>query len=296
MKLNPFPVIGGNLALAPWSLHHVNIPHLPTLDTEANDVKGWLKPHLVWMLSARERKLTKTHENDPLALVKDTIHTIFHHATGIAGGPLRRVFGLRDKPSTECDTIIFISDVRFDLSCHTLVCDAYVLPLMPSLMSEIRGDFGKLIQEGNIFNVGVYGDEMRAWKQLLPALAERCRSWKHASNCEYATRGKVPLSVEMHFNPLCSCGRGKDVEGLKKVELWSKFAPLVHRIALSPLFAVSYLEPVTRDPEAGRCAVCRGKGKPKMMKCAKCTKVRYCSRDCQRKDWEAHKPKCKPAQ
>ncbi|KAJ7186777.1 hypothetical protein C8R46DRAFT_981063 [Mycena filopes] len=292
MNLNHFPVVGQALAFTPWSLHVVNLSRLPVLDTRASDVTGWLKPHLAWMLSARERKLTKTHENDSLALVKDTIHTIFRHASGTAG-PIRRVFGLRDKPSTECDTIIFISDVRFDLASHTLICDGYVLPLTPALMNEIRGDFGKLVREGDIFNVGVYGDEMRAWKQLLPSFAERCRSWRHTDNCEYASKRKVPLSLEMHLNPLCTCGRGKDVEGMKSVPLGRKFAHLVTRIAMSPLFALSYLEPVVRDPEAGRCSVCRGKGKPRMKKCAVCTKVRYCSQECQRADWESHKPRCK---
>ncbi|KAJ6591246.1 hypothetical protein DFH09DRAFT_1420308 [Mycena vulgaris] len=294
MKLNPFPVVGENLALAPWSMHQINLSRLPTLDTGASDVQSWLKPHLAHMLSARERKLTKNHENDALALVKDTIHTIFYHASGTSGGPLRRVFGLRDKPSTEYDTIIFISDVKFDLASHTLVCDGYVLPLTPAIFAIISGEFGKLIQESNIFNVGIYGDEMKAWKQLLPAFAERCRSWKHTSSCEYVAQGKVPLSDEMHYNPLCSCGRGKDVEGMSKVKAWSKFAPLATRIAMSPLFAVSYLESVTRDLLVGRCSVCRRKGKPKMMKCAKCKKVRYCSRECQKKDWdERHKAKCK---
>ncbi|KAJ7507372.1 hypothetical protein B0H11DRAFT_1849934 [Mycena galericulata] len=294
MRLNPFPVVGEKLALTPWSLHRVNLSHLPILDTGSSDVEGWLKPHLAWMLSARERKLTKTHENDVIALVKNTIHTIFRNASGIGGGPVRGVFALRDKPSTECDTILFISDVKFDLEAHTLICDGCVLPLTPALMGIIRGDFEKLVREGNIFNVGVYGDEMRAWKQLLPALAERCRSWKHARTCEYAMQKKVPLSVDMHSIPLCSCGRGKNVEGMTKAQVWRNFSPFVTRIAMSPLFAVSYLDSVPKDLEAGRCSVCRGKGKPKMRRCSKCQKVRYCSQDCQRKNWEAHKPKCTP--
>ncbi|KAJ7822353.1 hypothetical protein B0H13DRAFT_1920193 [Mycena leptocephala] len=251
MKLNPFPVVGTDIALAPWSFHQLNLARLPVLDINAAGIEKWVKPHLTWMLSDRERKLTKTHENDALALVKDTLNTISHHATGTSGGPLRWVFDLRAKPSTECDMIIFISAVKFDLASHTLVCDGYVLPLIPAHMNIISGEFGRLIRECNIVDVGVYGDEMKAWKQLLPAFAERCRSWKDTSNCEYTAQGKVPLSEEMHFDPLCSCGRGKDVEGMAEVKLWSKFAPLATRIAMAPLFAVSYLKSVPRDPEAG---------------------------------------------
>jgi hypothetical protein len=161
------------------------------------------------------------------------------------GRPLRRVFALRDKPSTECDTIIFINAVKLDLASHTLVCDGYVLPLIPARINIIGSEFGRLIREGNIFNVGIYDDEMKAWKQLLPTFAERCRSWKHTSNYEYAAQGKVPVSEEMHFDPLCSCGHGKDMEGMAEVTLWSKFASLATRIAMAPLFAVSYLFPGT---------------------------------------------------
>ncbi|EGO03813.1 hypothetical protein SERLA73DRAFT_119451 [Serpula lacrymans var. lacrymans S7.3] len=97
----------------------------------------------------------------------------------------------------------------------------------------------------------------------------------------------------MEKNPLCSCGRGKDVEGMNKVNMWKPLAPYVTRIALSPLFAVSYLETVGRDPEAYRCFVCRGKGKPKLKMCTVCKKVRYCSSECQKKDWKVHKLRCK---
>ncbi|KAJ7849599.1 hypothetical protein B0H13DRAFT_2238495 [Mycena leptocephala] len=239
MKLNPFPVVGNDITLVPWSFHQLNLARLPVLDINADPglvltinatgVEKWVKSHFAWMLSDHERKLTKTHENNGLA-------------------PLRQVFALRDKPSTECDTIIFINAVKFNLASHTLVCDRYVLPLIPARINIISSEFGRLIREGNIFN-------------LLPAFAERCRSWKHTSNCEYVAQGKVPLSEEIHFDPLCSCGHGKDMEGMA---------------------------------EAGRCFVCRGKGKPKMKKCASCQKTRYCSEACQRKDWKGgYKAKCK---
>ncbi|EIW55423.1 uncharacterized protein TRAVEDRAFT_131350 [Trametes versicolor FP-101664 SS1] len=105
-------------------------------------------------------------------------------------------------------------------------------------------------------------------------------------------------------DPLCSCGRGKDVEGMRAVELWRDFAPLVTRIALSPLFAVSYLEQV-RAPipgedtaeasvnAASRCSRCNKPGRLRdFKKCGRCRIVMYCSKTCQRSDWKAHKLAC----
>jgi MYND finger len=297
MKLNPFAVINANGSFTPWSIHRLNLTCLPTFDDQATGLDSWLGPHVGAMFSARERHALRLKQvNDPLTFVKDTIDTIFGRSLGIRDEPVRRLFALRDKPTTECDTIFFVGDMRFDLHSHTIVCDAYVLPMTPLLMQRIGGLFGKLVQWGNIFDVSVYEGEMQAWKQLLPALAERCRtSWKHGDSCEYKTKGKIPVTDEMHEDPLCSCGRGKDVKGMKKVELWSKLAPYVTRIALSPLFAVSYLETVVRDPLRRRCFVCRLQGKPKgkLMTCSKCQIPRYCSKACQKIHWEAHKRQCK---
>jgi hypothetical protein len=83
---------------------------------------------------------------------------------------------------------------------------------------------------------------------------------------------------------------GKDIEGMMKVDLWKDFAPYVTRIAISPLFAVTYLEAIGRKPDARRCIVCRAKGNKK---CAACKKARYCSEGCQKKDWKKHKEVCK---
>jgi len=245
------------------------------------------------MMSARERSLRKKHQNDALMFIKDSLHTIFVRSSGIQGGHARRLFALRDKATNNCDTIFFISDLRFDLHSHMIICDAFVLPLTHELMPKIESVFGKLVNGNNVVSVTAQEGEMRMWKQLLPALVERCRSWKHKDNCEYQSQGKVPLAEVMEEDPLCSCGRGKNTEAMSKVGLWSKLAPHVTRIALSPLFAVSYLEAIGRDPAAHRCLVCRAKGKPKLMMCTACKKVRYCSKACQKRDWKAHKRRCK---
>jgi MYND finger len=294
MKLNPFPVVGTDRILRPWSIHRLNLSRLPTLDLKATKVNEWLNPHVGSMMSSRERSLRKKHKEDALMFIKDTLHTILVRSSGIQGGRARRLFALQDHTTRDCDTILFINDLKFDLHSHTIICDGYVLPLTPDLLLKIESVFAKLVVNGDMVNVAMMEGEMQTWKQLLPAFVERCRSWNHEENCEYKSQGKIPLTQIMEVDPLCSCGRGKDVEGMSKAALWRDFAPYVTRVALSPLFAVSYLETVGRDPAAYRCSLCRGKGKPKLMTCSDCKKVRYCSRECQKKDWKTHKKRCKP--
>ncbi|KAF5355542.1 hypothetical protein D9758_006281 [Tetrapyrgos nigripes] len=303
MKLGLFPTVGVNGNFTPWNIHLLPLDRLPVIDIKVPGTDKWLCTLMGSQMSARERSLKKheRHNEDTLMAVKDTIHSIILCAAGaamVAGVPQshpRLVFALRDKASQNCDTIFFISDLRYDLTCHSVVFDGYVLPLSEGLMEKIRVPFGRLVREGNIYNIGTYEGETEAWKQLIPAFVERCRTWTHKPNCEYVSTGKVPLTEEFDEVPICSCGRGKDVDGLMKREMgmWGDFAPYVTRIAISPLFAVSYLEAIVRDPEARRCFVCRGKGKPRIKTCAKCKKVRYCSEVCQKKDWQKHKKVCK---
>jgi len=148
------------------------------------------------------------------------------------------------------------------------------------------------------------GEEAVAWKRLLPAFAERCRTWKHGQNCEYLARKMVPLSLEHGGDPLCSCGQGKDVTPeFTKEEAWKSATPFVTRIAIGPLYGVPYAENVGRsvtrlgaakppEPEK-RCKKCGGLGNPKLLVCGGCKSADYCSADCQRADWKAHKGTCR---
>ena len=162
----------------------------------------------------------------------------------------------------------------------------------------------------------MYAGELRAWKQLFPALAERCRtSWIHAAGCALIARAGAPLPRDVRgLDPLCACGRGKSVEGMRDVGAdprWRTLAPFVTRIAISPLFGVSYVEPIfnidaTNDDDNdggsrgnasdGVCENCHQEREvSELQRCSRCKKVTYCSEKCQKAHWKLHKPSCWPA-
>lgn len=289
-----FPVIGEKDGLYLYNIHRLNISRLPVLDLKAHDVATWLNAHIGSQMSTRERKSRKNNDDsDTLMTLKDSIHAIMINAAGIQTETVNRVFSLAG-PSNNSDTIIFVEDMRYDLSSHTVVCNAFLLALNTALVPKLGPHIGKLLGSRTLITVCMKDGESTEWKRLLPAFAERCRSgWDHGVNCEYAGGSNIPISEKVEEIPLCSCGLGKNTDGLKKEPLWKPFAPYVTRIAISPLFAVSYLESIGRDLEARRCFVCRGRGKPKIKTCSKCQKVRYCSDICQKKDWPKHKKACK---
>ena len=143
-------------------------------------------------------------------------------------------------------------------------------------------------------DVELYGDEVATWKRLLPALAERCRTWKHGRNCEFLAKKTIPLSLEFENDPFCSCGKGKDIsEAFRKEKKWESAIPFVVRIAISPIFGVPYVESVGEELGCEKCARCGGPGKPKLLVCGACKNTSYCSAGCQKEDWKKHKLACK---
>ncbi|KAJ3761284.1 hypothetical protein EV360DRAFT_80398 [Lentinula raphanica] len=281
-----------------WNIHYVNLARLPLIDcSRPHELYKWLNPHVGSMMSVRERKLREQHEKNDLMFVKDTLHAIVARASGIQGGKAQDLFSLADRLTRNTDTLLFINGLRYDQSANTVICDAFILPVTNVILERHRHSFSKLVPK--IEHVQLEEGEVASWKHLIPAFVERCRSWSHGENCEYKALGRIPLSEEIEHNPLCSCGQGKDVEDMSKVALWRPFARYATRIAISPLFAVSYLEPLLtaidfhgEENSLNQCALCRSPGKPRLQNCSKCRKVKYCGPECQKKDWPAHKKKC----
>ncbi|KAF9066737.1 hypothetical protein BDP27DRAFT_985080 [Rhodocollybia butyracea] len=295
-KIRPFPVLSSLAgSIQAWNIHYLNLSCLPTVDcSHPEELSKWLNPHVGSMMSKRDRSLKKKQEKDMLMFVKDSLHSILVRSSGIQGVKKRRLFALTDGATNNVDTIIFVNGLLYDPGAHTVVCEAYVLPpLTENVMEKHRKSVGTLFRLGELSHTKMMEGELASWKHLLPSFVERCRTWNHRANCEYKSHGSIPLTEAMDSNPLCSCGEGMNVDGMLKNPLWRPFAPHVTRIALSPLFAVTYLDSITKDPNSRRCWLCRGKGKPKLQECAQCQKVRYCGSECQKKDWPVHRKKCK---
>ena len=263
----------------------------------------WIVSHLAYTLTDREVALRERDiRTDTLTNVKTTIHGILVCATGMRQKRVRN-FGLSVKGNI--DTVIFVPTLRFDLASHTFVADAYVLPLNWDRLRKAEKTLGVII--GELARVELWGDEVAAWKRLMPALAERCRTWKHGPNCEFLAKKSIPLSLEHENDPLCSCGKGKDISAaFMKEKKWASAAPFVTRIAIGPIFGVPYIEDVGgfmdtvmrgigEEVKKSRdmCARCGGSGKPKLLVCSGCKSISYCSADCQKEDWKNHKPTCK---
>ncbi|KAH7906338.1 hypothetical protein BJ138DRAFT_1094271 [Hygrophoropsis aurantiaca] len=305
--LGVFPVIIKDRDAMLWNMHRTNLDRLPVLDaTNPKKLDSWFGPHVGLMMSDRERALRETGQQnsqmaeDAFVNLKDSLHTIFIHAAGLQGTKPRTAFGLADPSTVGCYTLIFVTNLRLDLGCHTIIADSWVVPLTHALVDKLGPALAQLAPQ--LLQVKTNMDEIRAWKQLLPAVTERCRSWRHKESCEYIAKGIIPLSTEYTEDPICTCGRGLGSRAALPKE-FQAFAPFATRAALSPLFAVSYLENVIGTELSGKlatgkqpqvrppvCGVCGKEGK--QLACSKCHNVRYCSPDCQRKDWKTHKMAC----
>ena len=241
---------------------------------------------------------------DVLANLKESLASIILHSCGLGNEGVKRIFSLNDT-SVGGYTLIFVADIRLDASTHSIVADAWVLPLTLDILPSIGKGLGALAT--SVVQIRTDTVEMHAWKRLLPAFVERCRTWTHKKNCPYLKQGP-PLSLEVAESSICQCGAGVGAPGrFGKVEAWKPFMPYVTRAALSPLFA-SFMEPVDGQlverlgvAEAARgsqaavsglgCAKC-GKEGEKLLSCGRCKKVRYCGAECQRGHWKIHKVNC----
>ncbi|KAH9482250.1 hypothetical protein JR316_0004348 [Psilocybe cubensis] len=237
----PFTVACTSSSINLLNVHYLNLNKLPALQFPRGvEMKfNWLGIHLGMSPSDREKKFANLPTSHPLTMVihlKQTINTIFLKFVEL--GEQARVIGLRKLgQDVGIYALIFINDIRFDLSAQTVVVDACAIPLYKSILPRISDYLGVIAP----FQIITDDDETLAWKTLLPVFAERCRTWKHKANCEYLSEGfPLPSGLEGYASStLCSCGKGKDLGAWAEVPEWRSMIPEATRIAISPLFTFS---------------------------------------------------------
>lgn len=296
---------------------HINLDSLPILNVEPAHKKNnsWLTTLASHQFSARERRMREGHDAetgmtaDARLNFKESVFTLFMLASGLQGGQTG-LFGLQHTTAGNV-MLLFVRCLRLDGAAGTVVADMAALPLTRALVDSGQlADFLLVLRELQMCAIQVDDDELRLWQRALPALAERCRTWDHKPACEYRRPGAtVPLGpLGPGGNPLlCGCGRGALPAGYMNLPGWeTAVAPHAVRIALSPTFAVPFVESLTdadpaglagavRDMGLDRCRHCARTRTPAgaaLLKCTRCKDAAYCSRECQKADWKKHRMEC----
>lgn len=306
-----YPLFLSNHKPVIWNMPYLKLDCQPILDTSKTEELKWLNSHTSLQFSTRERTLRdksmesdKDVHNDVRINFKDSLFSLFMHFTGLQGGQ-SRVFGLNHPTKGGVHIIFFISCLRLELANHTVILDAAVLPLTDQLVPRIHPFLQALTKMG-MCSITVDDEELNLWKEVLPAMVERCRQWEHRPSCEYKSRGRIPLSVEGGQPVLCSCGNGTLPPKFVNIPEWDIVSKYAVRAAISPSFSVPYVEPnqmldgsLKNKFAAGNFdSGCRTCGKEKsrsggnLSKCSRCGTAKYCSGECQRADWKEHKKVC----
>ncbi|KIM36069.1 hypothetical protein M413DRAFT_31975 [Hebeloma cylindrosporum] len=318
--LDPFPVACDPKPINILNIHYINLDVLPALHLPLETGKcEWLSSHLE--MTVFERVGDSDQQRPPsdggtLNSLKDNIYRLFIRACGLEDPhPMSKAFMLcNPSHGMRGQTLIMVNEVRLDLCAHTVVLDACVIPITKENNNRITPLLSELFSN-DITEIITSDAETRAWRRLLPVLAERCRTWEHSETCEYLTKG-IPIDLDSFISgPLCGCGRGKDLGSFTTVPEWTILRQDATRIAIGPLFgfssdaAASIKEKMNaiRDSilrsrlasdasvDVEGCAQCADRGRPVLQACSVCKSVKYCSRGCQKTHWKIHKLQCSPA-
>ncbi|KAI9867364.1 MAG: hypothetical protein M1813_008922 [Trichoglossum hirsutum] len=257
-RANPFPLVQDVHQKVTWGLSRVRLDQQPIVPVGGDF--NWLRGFMGLTLSASERVGNILYGNSLLTSGSPdffnlgvTIEIFFGNFVGKYSQctPIK-IFHLASKSRNgSIDTLILATAIRHDLDAGSILLDAYAVPLTRSRCTSLRRALESLHRSRSLI-MPLLDEESILWKQLLPSLAERCRyTWTHRTSCEYRVQGRVPLSTVHAELPLCSCGEGQALEGFPNGNELKPFRKYATRIAIPPLFAVPYAEPLMTE-EVGR--------------------------------------------
>lgn len=313
----PTSIMGlGQSIPVPLNVPHINLDSLPVLDISDKKSLGFLTTLASWTFSVRERKLRDEANNSGISTsarmnFKESLFTMFMLASGLQGGQTG-LFAIHHPEKGGIHMLLFVSAIRLDGANGSVALDAAVIPFTVEIIKGGKMEpFLLMLRELECCTITVDDEELVLWKKVLPALVERCRNWTHTLDCEYAKPGAtVPLNTEAGKEVLCGCGAGQLPENFINLPEWSTAVQFATRLAISPTYAVPFVEEVI-DPnmteslsqsalgvqgdQTLRCRNCgnlEARGGGALKKCMRCLKVKYCSAECQKKDWKKHRMEC----
>lgn len=309
-----------------WSMPRVNLELQPLITFPKKGDSSWLRIFMGTTISDTEKPLSKPDQATTLNAkfdLKQSLNILFLTFAGLnetSNAAPSKTFQLALE-TTGAHTLIFAIGIHHDLDLGSLVMEAYVVPFTIPRVKELLQPLNAL-QRTEPRVIQVSNDETTLWQRMLPASAERCRTWEHKSTCGYRNKG-APLSTKEGKSPLCSCGEGR-ISGAELAKLgvkeWAPFAKYAVRVAIAPIFPVPYVESSMSDilkkstaaqsQKAGisapsltgqtsksagaavaECDHC-GKAGDKLLVCGGCRKVRYCGPGCQKAARREHKGDC----
>ena len=169
-----------------WNLHYVNLATCPAMTSSQpiSSIYKWLQPPLMYAFSDRELAMRQVadHSNTFVQVKGNIVEMILNACTSSD-----RVFGLGFNTPDGIHTIVFVNAIRFDLASHGLLLDVCVLPMQKG-MKEVKDFLLEISLLGNVCSIATNDEERVAWKKMLPAFVERCRTWTHRPDCLYLER------------------------------------------------------------------------------------------------------------
>lgn len=303
-NLNPFPVIGQGSGSLAWGMGRVDPDLQPSVKISASTGE-FLRPLSNMAMSEGEMVQVKGNQSPesipPMIQLKAMIGHMFVACTGLdsdAPGIKVQLITLSHDKDYKC--LVVVNSLRHDRDTGSVFLDAFLIVTTPDLVKR-KSFQGLLNGKGNqmCLSMSPREEAMEMWRRLVPALAERCRSWEHAEDCKRNTEADVTF--------LCDCGLGKDAA--KMPRSYKDVAEYATRIAIPVLSAVPYVESMTdqklipgmaavnlgQKDETSSSDVCDncGSDKPGLKACSRCEKVKYCNHACQKAAWKKHKKDCK---
>jgi hypothetical protein len=305
-NLDPFPIVGQGSSSLTWGMGRVD-PELQPLVKISTPTPEFLE-FLSWMAFSKgelaQVKAMALKCLPPMVRLKEVIAKIFSTCAKVyTEGPSEqiRMYIIRYDDTNKFH--IVFNGLRHDRDTGSIFLDSFFIPDTADFTEHMAVNR----KSQKCLVVPVSKEDMMLWQCLIPALAERCRSWEHSSDCKYKP-GSIKSSV-------CDCGLGRNVEQM--LGGYEDVAGYGIRIALPVISAVPYVECVVDEKlaaimtaykatlgqdekkeasgSASVSAVCDncGSDKPGLKACSRCEKVKYCNHACQKAAWKKHKKVCK---